>query len=203
MHDAGIGHHRGGEHPVRIAFAQGHDAVGGEQDGRGDILKLGLLVLPCGAEVALEVGVLLLQFRVAVGGQHFRVGVDIDALILRLFQQAFHVVQVMARNHDERPLFNGQRHLHWLRVAVGTGIGSIQQLHAAVAGLAGFLHQRPQLLHGERAGDGIQCRAEKAVQLRINMAQHPGVIVVSRHAAQTEQDKAFQAAHVCVRFMPE
>ena len=68
VHDAGIGHHRGGEHPVRIAFAQGHDAVGGEQDGRGDILKLGLLVLPCGAEVALEVGVLLLQFRVAVGG---------------------------------------------------------------------------------------------------------------------------------------
>ena len=42
---AGVSHHRGGEHPVGVAGAQGHDAVGGEQDGRGDVLELPLLVL--------------------------------------------------------------------------------------------------------------------------------------------------------------
>ena len=204
VHDAGVGHHRGGEHPVGVTLPQGHDAVGGEQDGRGDILKLGLLVLPCGAEVALQVGVFLLQLRVAVGGQHLRVGVDVDALALRLLEQLLHVEQVMAGNHDERPFFNGQRHFHRHRVAKGPGVGGVQQLHAAVAGFAGLLHQRPQLVHGKALGaQSFQRGAEKAVQLRVDAAQHPGVVVVGRHAPQAEQHEAFQAAHVRVRLVPQ
>lgn len=38
-----------------------------------------LLVLPRRAEVALEMGIFF-QFRIAMGGQHFAVGVDVDAL---------------------------------------------------------------------------------------------------------------------------
>ena len=200
MGHAGVSHHRGGEHPVGVAGAQGHDAVGGEQDGRGDVLELPLLVLPCGAKVALEVGVAALQLRVAVGGQHLRVGVHIDAFARSLFQQAFHVVEIVAGNDDERPFLDDQRHLHRFRLAEGTGVGGVQQLHAAVAGLAGLLHQRPERVDGALAPDGLQRLTEKAVQLRVDAAQHPGVVVVGGHAPQAEQHKAFQAAPVGVRF---
>ena len=44
-----------------------------------------VLILPGGAVVAVEVGIFF-QFRIAVGGQHFAVGVDIDAFALGLFQ---------------------------------------------------------------------------------------------------------------------
>ena len=45
-------------------------------------VELLLLVLPGGAEIALQMGVLL-QLRIAVGRQHLAVGVDVDALSLR------------------------------------------------------------------------------------------------------------------------
>ena len=51
--------------------------------------------------------------------------------------------------------------------------------------------------------NGFQRGAVEPVQLRVDAAQHPRVIVVGRHAAQAEQDKAFQAAHVLVRLVPE
>ncbi len=111
--------------------------------GARDVLKLPLLVLPGCAEVALQMRVLLLQLRVAVGGEHFRVGVDVDAFARRLLQQALHVVEVVAGNDDERPFLDDERHLHRLRLAEGPGVSGIQQLHAAVAGLAGLLHQCP------------------------------------------------------------
>ena len=50
---AGVAHRPGGEHPVRVALLGRHQAVGGEQDGGGDTIKLLLLVLPGRAEVAL------------------------------------------------------------------------------------------------------------------------------------------------------
>ena len=203
MLDAGVGDDRGGVHPVGVAGPQGHDAVGGEQDGRGDVLKLPLLVLPRGAEVALQVGVALLQLRVAVGGQHLRVGVHVDAFARSLFQQAFHIVEIVAGNDDERPFLDDQRHLHRFRLAEGTGVGGVQQLHAAVAGLAGLLHQRPERVDGALAPDGLQRLTEKAVQLRIDAAQHPRVVVVGPHPAQTEQHEGLQAADVFVRFVPE
>ena len=201
---AGVSHHRGGEHPVGVAGAQGHDAVGGEQDGRGDVLELPLLVLPCGAKVALEVGVAALQLRVAVGGQHLRVGVDVDAPACSLFQQLLCVVEVVAGNHDERPLFNGQRHLHRFRIAKRAGVGRVQQLHAAVAGFSCGLHQLPQGVGGLAGiAHGLQGGTEEPVQLRVDAAQHPGVVVVGGHAPQAEQHKAFQAAPVGIRFPPE
>ena len=51
--DLRVGDHRGGEHPVAVALPHRHQAVGGKQNGRRDIVELGLLVLPSGAKVAL------------------------------------------------------------------------------------------------------------------------------------------------------
>ena len=63
-----------------------------------------LLVLPRRAEVALEMGIFF-QFRIAMGGQHFAVGVDVDAFARRLLQQQLEVVQVVPGDDDERSLF--------------------------------------------------------------------------------------------------
>ena len=75
-----------GENAVSIVGFRRHQAVGGEQEGRRDILEFLLLVLPGCAEIALELRILL-QFGITVGRQHFAVGVDVDALAFGLFEQ--------------------------------------------------------------------------------------------------------------------
>ena len=52
-------HHARGEHPVGITRLRLHEAVGREEDGRGHAVELAALVLPRGAEVALELGMAL------------------------------------------------------------------------------------------------------------------------------------------------
>ena len=201
--DAGIGHHRGGEHPVGVAGPQRHDAVGGKEDGGGDVLKLPLLVLPCGAEVAFQVGKALFQLRVAVGGQHLRVGVDVDALALGLFQQAFGVIEVVARNDDEGAFLDGQRHFYRLRVAECAGVGLVEQGHDPVGHDAGVLHQLEELVLVAFLGQRPQGRAEEQIDLAIGIAQHPRVVGVSCHAPQAEQHEGFQALDVRVRLLPQ
>ena len=82
----GVGYHSGGEHPVGIAAARRHQAVGGEQDGSRNIRKFPGLILPCSTEITLEVGILF-QLRVGMGRQHFAVRIDVDALSFGLLQQ--------------------------------------------------------------------------------------------------------------------
>ena len=45
-----------------------------------------VLILPGGAEMTIEMWIFL-QLRIAVAGQHFAVGVDVDALALGLLEQ--------------------------------------------------------------------------------------------------------------------
>ena len=201
--DAGIGDDRGGEYPVGIAGPEGHDAVGGKEHRRRDVLKLPLLVLPCGAKIAFQVGKALFQFRVAVGRQHLGVGVDIDALALGLLQQALGVVEVVAGDDDERPFLDGQGHLHRLRVAKRAGVGLVQLSHDPVGHPPGVLHQLEELVLVPLLCDGPQRRAEKQVDLAIGIAQHPRVVGVSCHAAQPKEDKGAQALPVGVRLLPQ
>ena len=78
-----VGYGLGGKHTVRVACLRRHEAVCGKEDRGGETREFLLLVLPRGAEVSLEVGVLF-QLRVTVGGEHFAVGVDVDPLVFRL-----------------------------------------------------------------------------------------------------------------------
>ena len=99
MYDFRIGDHLGGEDPVFIAVLGRHQAVGGEEDRRGEICKFLLLILPRRAEVALEVRIFL-QLRVTVGRQHLAVGVDVDALVLSLLQEPLQIVQIVAGDYE-------------------------------------------------------------------------------------------------------
>ena len=201
--DAGIGDDRGGEYPVGIAGPQRHDAVGGEEHRCRDVLKLPLLVLPCGAKVAFQMRKALFQLRVAVGRQHLGVGVDIDALALGLLQQALGVVEVVAGDDDERPFLDGQRHFYRLGVAKRAGVGLVQLSHDPVGHDAGVLHQLEELVLVAFLGQRPQRRAEKQVDLAIGIAQHPGVVRVGRHAPQAEQHEGLQALDVRVRLLPQ
>ena len=68
--------------PGRLIAGPGrHQAVGGKQHRRGNIFKLRLLALPCRAEVACQMRIFF-QIRIAVGGQHFTVGINVDAPVL-------------------------------------------------------------------------------------------------------------------------
>ena len=86
MHDARIRDDFCCEDTVRVALLGGHQAGGCKENRRGQIRKFFLLILPGRAKIPLEMRVFF-EFRIGVRGQHFAVGVDIDALARRLLQQ--------------------------------------------------------------------------------------------------------------------
>ena len=90
MLDAGPLDQAPGEEAVLVALSRLLDAVGGHDDGAGEGGELLGLILPGGAVVADKMAVLL-QFRVAVAGEHFAVGVNVDALAFGLLEQQIDV----------------------------------------------------------------------------------------------------------------
>ena len=74
------------EEAVCISATDRHDAVGSRQDRAWKLFEQFALVVPRFADVTLEVCVFL-QCWVAVGWEHFRVGVDVDAFAFGLLQQ--------------------------------------------------------------------------------------------------------------------
>ena len=185
MAQARIGHGFGGEYPVCIAFLYGHQAVGSEKDGRGQVGKLFLLVLPSGAEVALEMRKPA-QFRVAVGREHLAVGVYVDAFALGLLQQQFQIVQVVARDHDERPFFHLQGNFCRGRSSQRFRIRTIEQGHALQIDLAQFHGQGQHLFSAEILAQGKQALVKIAVYPFVAVAHHAGVIGVGSHATHAE-----------------
>ncbi len=185
VNHVGVCHHRGGKDAVAVAVAHRHNAVGGKQHGTRDVNKLLLLVLPCRAEVALELRVFL-ELGVRMGGQHLAVGVDIYALALGLLQQQVQVVQVVTRNNDKRSLFNGHGYLCGDGGAVGFGVGFIKQRHAGKVYKTGLGDQRKQLILRGIAADCRKGLIEEGVYLVVGIAQRRRVIRIRCHAANAE-----------------
>ena len=193
----GVRHHRRGEHPVGIACFGRHQTVGGEQHRCGKFRKLLLLVLPRRAEIALEMGILF-QFRIAVSGEHFAMGVDVDAFALSLLQQQLQVVEVMAGDDDERSLFHGQRNGNRHGRSVAFGVGLIQKRHALEVFLANLHHDRQQFLHAPVLANGEERLGKEAVHLVIGIPQDHGVMCISCHAAHAKQNEGFQASDILI-----
>ena len=129
VHHFRIRDHFRGKHTVCIARARRHQAVCGKQNRRRNAIKFLLLVLPCRAEIALQLRIFF-QLRIAVRRKHLAVRIHSNAFILGLFQQTFEVVQIVSGDNDKRPFFNGQRNGCRLRCAVGLRICLVQQCHA-------------------------------------------------------------------------
>ena len=90
-----VRYHRRGEHTVSIACFWRHQQLVVNSTGV-QFWHFLPLVLPCCAEIALEVGILF-QLRIAVSGKHFAVSVDVDVLSLGLLQNKLEIVEVMSR----------------------------------------------------------------------------------------------------------
>ena len=96
----------GREYAGLVAGLRSLNAVCGHKDGAREGVEFLCLILPCAAVIANEMAVLF-QLRIAVGGQHLPVGVNIDAQSLRLFEQFFEILQVVSGNEDRLALDAG------------------------------------------------------------------------------------------------
>lgn len=96
--------HTAGKNVFRIVFFGPHNTVGGHENGPRKLAEFFHLVLPGGSVMAIEMFVLL-QLWIAVGGQHFAVGVNIDSFSLGLLQQLVHILQVMSGYQNGLSLF--------------------------------------------------------------------------------------------------
>ena len=133
-----------------------------------------------------------------MGGQHFAMGVDVDALALSLLQQPLEIVQVMAGDDDERPLFHLQRYGGGGGCAKGLGVGPVKQFHAGQIVLADLHYDGQQLVHAPVLADGEQGPGKEGVDLLAAIAQHVRVPGIGGHTPNAEQDQGFEGADVLV-----
>ena len=106
-----------------------------------------------------------------MSGQHFTMGIDVDAFPLSLLQQQLQVVEVMAGDDDERSLFYGQRNGNRYGRSVAFGVGLIQKRHALEVFLANLHHDRQQFLHAPVLANGEERLGKEAVHLIIGIPQ--------------------------------
>ena len=137
------------EEAVAVAVLRRHEAVRRHEDGAGELDELLVLVLPRGAEVPDQV-LVLLELRVGVGRQHLAVRVDVDALAVGLLEQRREVGEVVAGDEDGLARALAERDLRRLRLAVGAGVGRVEDLHRAQVHLAALQGDADPLVEAER-----------------------------------------------------
>ena len=155
---------------------------------RGNVFKLFLLALPRGAEVARQMGVFFKR-RIAVGREHLAVGIDVDALAGRLFQQLVQILQVVAGHHDEGAFFDVGVHPGGDGVAEGGGVGAVQQRHTLEIHLPELHDERQPLLHGVGTVQLAQALIKPRRDGRVFPAQVQAVVGVGGHALQAEEKR--------------
>lgn len=143
------------EDAVGVRVLRRHDAVRRKEDRRGKVLQFLLLVLPGRAEVTLEVRVLA-KGRIGVAGEHFAVRVDVDALVLRGFKEKREVVEVVTRHDDEGAGFHRERDARGFGVAVGFGVGLVEQRHRLEVDAARFHEKAEERVDFGDAADGVE-----------------------------------------------
>ena len=190
-----ISHHGGSIHPVSIAGAGRHQAVGGKEHRCRDVFKFPLLVLPCRAEIPRQLWVPL-QLRIAVSRQHLAVGVHPDPRAVGLLQQLVQILQIVAGHHDEGAAFHVRIHPGGNGAAEALRIGAIQQRHAAVIYPPELHQQRQPFLHAVGLPHRRQPLIKPAADLRVLIAEIHGVVGVGRHALQSEQQRGAQGNHI-------
>ncbi len=194
----GPAHETGGEDVVLVGRLGPLDAVGGHEDRTGELGELLLLVLPGRAVVAVEVGVLL-EPRVAVGGEHLAVGVDVDALALGLLEKRLQVLQVVAGDEDGLALLCAEGNGRGDRVAVGARVGRIEKLHGPQIHLAALEHESQGRLETDcSVGQGGQGLMDEGVDGRVFLPQDLRVIGIGGDALDPEEQRVLEGEDVGV-----
>ena len=190
-----IGYQGGRVYTIRVAGLWRHQAVGGEENRRGQICKFFLLILPCGAEITLQVSVFL-KLGITVCRQHLPMGVDVDAFALGLLQEQLQIVEIVAGNDDEGAFFYGQGHGRGCRSTIGFGVGLVKKGHAFQVFLTHFHDDGKQLIHAPVLAHGEKRFGEEPIYLVVHVAQHHGVVGVGSHTADAEENEGLEAADI-------
>ena len=135
-----------------------------------------------------------------MGGQHLAVGVDVDAQAFGLLQQLRKVRQVVAGDQDAGALADAELDLSEFGVAVGAGVGLVQQGHAGHRDLAGLHGQVDQCAGFQLPGGGGERLGQEGVDLLAFEAEHRGVVGIGGDALQAVDDQFLQGAQVLVAF---
>ncbi len=126
-------------------------------------------------------------------------GIHIHAGTFGLFQQLFHVLQVVSADEDARVIADAQVHLRDLRVSVARGVGLVEQRHYLHTIFARFQHECRQFIHGKGiVGDGHQCFLYKCIDALLFIFQVVCMLRIGSHSLQSVGDQFTQRTDVFV-----
>ena len=182
---------------VLVARTRWHEAVSGEDNRSWNVLKLLLLVLPCGTKVALELWILL-ELWVTVSWEHLAVGVDVNAGALGLLKNHLKVKKVVTRDNDEWTWLNSQRDLSWNWGAISAGICAVEKSHALEVDLAYLKGKRQQNVNGGLGSKSSKCLYKECVNCVIGLAKNASVISISSHTTDTKENEGLEGSNVLV-----
>ena len=125
---------------VLIARALRHQAIGGKQDWCRNIVKLLLLALPCCSKITGQMRIFF-KLRISMSGEHFAVCINIDSLVLCLFEQLGNILEIVTGYDNEGTFLNIGQNPGRFRRAKSFCVGAVQQLHAFEIDLSKFHDQ--------------------------------------------------------------
>lgn len=138
-----------------------------------------------------------LERRVSVRGQHFAVGIDVDASTLRLLQQFVQVFEIMPGNEDGLAPAVPKGNLRGDGIAERLGVPGVQKFHRLQVGLAAAQHQIQPILKAARLvrravlvrHPGGERLIDEGVQFRVTLAENRRVIRIGGYALQPVQEQ--------------
>ena len=162
----------------------------------GEVREVGLLVLPGASVVAHQMRVGL-QARVAVGGQHLAVGVDVDAGVGGGIQDRLEVAEVVAGDEDGLARHGGHPNRGRGGCSEGSGIRSVEQFHdLEVEGAQGQCVIQQRLQVGRRVTEEGQGLFDPGIYLVGAVAKNVRVMGVGAHALESVQVQVADADDV-------
>ncbi len=199
MDRARVSRHARGEKPseIGVVLFQGNEAVRGHQDRPVEGLEL-LVLLPPGVPIVPDEMAVLLERRVVIGRQHFAVRVDIHAGSLRLLEEFFHVAEVMAADQDARIAANADVHFRDFGVAVRGCVGLVQESHGFDSLFPGFHNHSDHLVDRQVLRRRRQRLHEEVVNGFVLIAEHRGMIGVSRDTLQADDEQFTKGTDILV-----
>ena len=183
---------------IRTVFARRHDTVRSEQEHTVELLKLVGLLPPGVAVVAGEVWIFL-ERGIILSREHFRVGVDVDTLVLALFEQLFEVFEIVAADEDTGTVAHAYVHFGDFRVAVASGIGFVEKRHSAYAAVSHVKHELCEFVGSQIMACRLGHRMlDYGIDIIVLVAEIGGMPGIGGHTFAAVYGQLLQSAYVIV-----
>ena len=125
-------------------------------------------------------------------------GVDVDALAVGLVEEHLEVVEVVAGDDDEGALDVAGLDDGRLGVAVGAGVGGVEDLHALEVRLPELEDEAEPLVDGVVVAQRLHALLEPGGDDGVGLAEDAGVVRVGGHSAKAEEQRRAQRDDVLV-----